>query len=333
MSENNAVLDPRMVVSSRIRLARNLKKYPFPSRLSAEGAREMKSELHGLLAEYPNETFDFLDMKNVTSVQAGAMMEEHLISPEFARASERSALLLGRNKTLSVMINEEDHLRIQAMASGACLKDLYEQVNGLDDYISDKVEYAFSEKYGYLTSCPTNLGTGMRASVMIHLPALTRRGLIDRLVDSVSQLGVTVRGLYGEGSRAEACLYQVSNSVSLGMSEEEIITLLDRIVAKICASEKKAREQAYSDLRGQDELFRAYGILKECRMISSSEFRKLYSNLRLAVELDLISLDLKELDHLFSECQPYNLMLVGESEGDAQRDVRRAALIRQRLNA
>ena len=324
-------IDPQMVVSSRIRLARNLKKYPFPSRLTDKSAKEMKDELHGLLSDYPKESFDFLDMKNVTSVQAGAMMEEHLISPEFAKASERSALFLGKTKRLCVMMNEEDHLRIQAIAAGSCLEALYEEINDLDDFIDRKVEYAFSEKYGYLTACPTNLGTGIRASVMLHLPALTRRGLMDRVIYSVSQVGITVRGLYGEGTQAGACLYQVSNSVSLGTTEKETVELLNRIVAQICDSEKIAREHLYSELRTQDDLFRSYGILKECRMLTSAEFRALYSKVRLAAELGLLELDLSDLDHLFIECQPYNLMLTGEAASDSERDIRRAALVRERL--
>lgn len=331
MSEKTPAIDSRMVVSSRIRLARNLKKYPFPSRLSADAAREMKLELHDLLKDYPGESFDFLDRKNLTSVQAGAMMEEHLISPEFARDGEKSALLLGRGKTLSVMINEEDHLRIQAMGSGSCLEELYGQINALDDFIDGKVEYAFSEKYGYLTSCPTNLGTGIRASVMLHLPALTRRGLMERVIHAVSQVGITVRGLYGEGTQAGACLYQVSNTYSLGISESETVALLSRIVAQICDSEKKARENQFPDLRAQDELFRAYGILKECRMLTSAEFRNLYSKVRLAAEEGLLELDVPALDRLFIECQPYNLMLIGESESESERDFRRAALVRERL--
>ncbi len=324
-------IDPNMVISSRIRLARNLKKYPFPSRLTDKAAAEMKQELHGFLKDYPGEEFDFLEMKNVSSVQAGAMMEEHLISPEFARAGEHSALLLGRNKRLSVMVNEEDHLRIQAMGPGACLEELYGSINAFDDYIDGKVEYAFSEKYGYLTACPTNLGTGIRASVMLHLPALTRRGLMDRVINSVSQVGITVRGLYGEGTQAGACLYQVSNSVSLGMTERETVELLDRIVAQICDSEKIAREHLYSELRTQDDLYRAYGILKECRMLTSAEFRSLYSKIRLAAELKLLDLELALLDRLFIECQPYNLMLTGDAGSDSERDQRRATLVRERL--
>ncbi len=332
MKDNNEKrIDPNMVVSSRIRLARNLKKYPFPSRLTDKAAAEMKQELHGLLTDYPEESFDFLDMKNVSSVQGGAMMEEHLISPEFAKSGEQSALLLGRSKRLSVMINEEDHLRIQAMAPGSCLEDLYDDINTLDDYIDGKVEYAFSEKYGYLTACPTNLGTGIRASVMLHLPALTRRGLMDRVIHSVSQVGITVRGLYGEGTQAGACLYQVSNSVSLGMSEKETVKLLNRIVAQICDSEKTAREHLYSELRTQDDLFRSYGILKECRMLTSAEFRALYSKVRLGAELGLLSLNLSDLDRLFIECQPYNLMLTGDAQSDGERDQRRAELVRERL--
>ncbi len=329
--QNNKVLDPRMVVSSRIRLARNWKKYPFPSRLSPSLATEMKRELHDLLKEYKEESFDFLEMKNISPVQAGAMMEEHLISPELARGSEKSAFILGRNKTLSVMINEEDHLRIQAMGPGACLEELYQRINALDDYIDQRIEYAFSGKYGYLTACPTNLGTGLRASVMLHLPALTRRGLMDRVINSVSQVGITVRGLYGEGTQADACLYQISNSLCLGINEQETIALLGRIVAQICESEKKAREQLFPDLRTQDELYRAYGILKECRMLTSAEFRALYSKVRLGAELGFLSPDIAALDRLFIECQPYNLMLIGDSDSDSERDQRRAALIRERL--
>lgn len=330
--KNESMVGWAMVVSSRIRLARNLKKYPFPSRISKTDAEEMKKELRELFKGYSHETFDFLDMKNVSSVQAGAMMEEHLISPDFARRSENSALVLSRSKRLSVMVNEEDHLRIQAMAPGACLDALYESINALDDYIDGKTEYAFSEKYGYLTACPTNLGSGMRASVMLHLPALTRRGLMDRVIHSVSQVGITVRGLYGEGTQAGACLYQVSNSISLGISEKETIALLNRITAQICQSEREAREHLFPDLRTQDDLFRAYGILKECRMLTSAEFRSLYSKIRLAAELDLLELDIPALDGLFTECQPYNLMLTGDSESEGERDRRRASLVRERLS-
>ena len=324
-------LDPRMVVSSRIRLARNLKKYPFPSRISGEQAEAMKQELRTVFKEYPEESFDILDMKNVSPVQAGAMMEEHLISPDFAEGKDSSALVLGRSKVLSVMVNEEDHLRIQAVGNGACLEDLFEKINRLDDFLDDRLEYAFSEKYGYLTACPTNLGTGIRASLMLHLPALTRRGLMDRVINSVSQAGITVRGLYGEGTQAGACLYQVSNSVSLGIREAEILALLHRIAAQICDAELKAREQTYGDLRTQDDLFRAYGILKECRMLTSAEFRSLYSKVRLAAELGLLELEPAALDRLFIECQPYNLMLTGDSDSDTERDLRRAGLVRERL--
>ena len=205
MSEKTkAVWDPSLIVSSRIRLARNWKKYPFPGKLSSEQAEEMKNAFRDLFHAYPEEEFDFLDMKNVSEVQAGAMMEDHLISPEFARRKEHSALLLGKKKRLSVMVNEEDHLRLQAVSAEESLSDLYGQISALDDYLDQKIEYAFSDTYGYLTACPTNLGTAMRASVMLHLPALTRRGMIDRQVNSVARLGVTVRGLYGEGTQAGA---------------------------------------------------------------------------------------------------------------------------------
>lgn len=331
--KNQNGIDPKIVVSSRIRLARNLKQYPFPSRISEEDAEKMKKQLREVFRSYPEEEFDFLDMENVTSVQAGAMVEEHLISPEFARRKKNAALVLGRKKCLSVMINEEDHLRIQAMSADSDLEELYRRANALDDHIDAYCEYAFSEKYGYLTACPTNLGTAMRASVMLHLPALTERGLMDRVIQSVSQLGVTVRGIYGEGTQAGASLYQVSNAASLGIGETETLQLIRKVVAQICEAEQQARGQLYSDLASQDELFRAYGILKECRMISSAEFRSLYSKVRLAAGLGLLTLNTAELDRLFTECQPYNLMLAGASEGEAQRDRKRADLIRERLNA
>ncbi len=330
MKNTEYTVSPQMVISSRIRLARNFKAFPFPARLTESAAGEMKEELRNLFKEYSRESFDFLEMKNLSTVQAGAMMEEHLISPEFAKQNPRSALILGRNKRLSVMVNEEDHLRLQALGQGYCLKELYEEINALDDYIDARKEYAFSERYGYLTACPTNLGTGMRASVMLHLPALTRRGWMEKVIQSVSQVGITVRGLYGEGTQAGGCLYQVSNAVSLGMSEEETLALLDRIVAQICRSEESAREGLYGDLRSQDELYRAYGVLKECRMLSSAEFRSLYSKVRLGAELKLLPPDLAALDNLFTQCQPYNLLLAGEMS-DSERDVRRADLVRKSL--
>ena len=323
----------KTVVSSRIRLAPNLKDTPFVSRLNPEAKKDLREKIKTAAKSLTGYNFDYIDMEALTTIQAGSMVEEHLISPEFANDRTGAGLLLDRKQNISIMINEEDHLRIQVIRQGEKLERLYETANHLDDALDEKLHFAFSEKLGFLTHCPTNLGTGMRASVMMHLPGLHESGLINKIINTVSQVGLTVRGLYGEGSQPGACLYQVSNQISLGITEEDILHRLLEVVSQIAQNEAVLREKMLENINIEDRIFRAYGILQKARLISSQEFSKLLSDIRLGAEGGLLNLDVNTLDELFIKSQPYTLMLYGgENMEIRRRDMKRAELIRQTLN-
>lgn len=323
----------KTVVSTRIRLARNLKDIPFASRLTPDAKKDVRQKIKDAAKSLPGYSFDYIDMESLTTIQAGSMVEEHLISLEFANDRAGSGLLLDRKHNISIMINEEDHLRIQVIGKGEKIKKLYDIANKLDDELDEKLHFAFSENLGFLTHCPTNLGTGLRASVMMHLPGLHESGLINKIINTVSQVGLTVRGLYGEGSQPGACLYQVSNQISLGITEADTLERLLEVVSQIAQNEAALREKMLENINIEDRIFRAYGVLKEARLLSSQEFSKLLSDVRLGAEGEILNLDLRMLDDIFLKAQPYTLMLYGgENMEIRQRDVKRAELVRQALN-
>ena len=316
------------MISSRIRLARNIKGIPFTGRMTVEVCTKVKE----VASAIPGYKFDYIDMENVTAIQAGSMVEEHLISVESANNREGEGLLLDRKHNVSVMINEEDHLRIQVLGRGEKLATLYETASEIDDALYEKLHFAFSEKLGYLTHCPTNLGTGLRASVMMHLPALHESGLINKIINTVSQVGLTVRGMYGEGSEPAGCVYQVSNQITLGISEKDTIERLEDIVRQIARNEAALREKMLENISIEDRVFRSYGIAREARIMSSQEFMKLMSDIRLGIEGGLLNLDTKVLDELCIKVQPYTLMLYGgEGMEIRQRDIKRAEIVRDKL--
>lgn len=320
------------MISSRIRLARNIKGIPFTGRMTVEQKKAVCTKVKEVASAIPGYKFDYIDMENVTAIQAGSMVEEHLISVEFANNREGEGLLLDRKHNVSVMINEEDHLRIQVLGRGEKLATLYETASEIDDALDEKLHFAFSEKLGYLTHCPTNLGTGLRASVMMHLPALHESGLINKMINTVSQVGLTVRGMYGEGSEPAGCVYQVSNQITLGISEKDTIERLEDIVRQIARNEAALREKMLENISIEDRVFRSYGIAREARIMSSQEFMKLMSDIRLGIEGGLLNLDTKVLDELCIKVQPYTLMLYGgEGMEIRQRDIKRAEIVRDKL--
>ena len=320
------------MISSRIRLARNIKGIPFTGRMTVEQKKAVCTKVKEVASAIPGYKFDYIDMENVTAIQAGSMVEEHLISVEFANNREGEGLLLDRKHNVSVMINEEDHLRIQVLGRGEKLATLYETASEIDDALDEKLHFAFSEKLGYLTHCPTNLGTGLRASVMMHLPALHESGLINKIITTVSQVGLTVRGMYGEGSEPAGCVYQVSNQITLGISEKDTIERLEDIVRQIARNEAALREKMLENISIEDRVFRSYGIAREARIMSSQEFMKLMSDIRLGIEGGLLNLDTKVLDELCIKVQPYTLMLYGgEGMEIRQRDIKRAEIVRDKL--
>lgn len=321
-----------VVVSTRIRLARNLPQYPFPEGMLPEAKREVCEKVKEALAA-AGESFRFLDMENVPRRDALAMVEHHLISPEFAACKEGTGLFLTDDESLSLMVCEEDHLRMQAMGAGLQPDALYERLDALDTELDRTLHFAFDDRLGYLTQCPTNLGTGMRASVMLHLPALQERGMVQQLANTVSKLGLTIRGLYGEGSRSEGALYQLSNQVSLGISERAAIENLKGIVSQIVREERAAREEAAKDPAFADRVFRSLGILQNARLLSHDEAMNLLSNLRVGVAtgtLDTVSLD--TVNALMNDVQPASLMTAERRDMEpAERDAARAELVRKAL--
>ena len=254
------------VMSTRIRLARNLEGYPFPSHLKSDKqAKEIIRLASSGLSRL--EEFRLHYMDGISEDEAQSLIENHLISPALLNNRRRSAVLINHEESISVMINEEDHLREQCIVKGLDLQFAYETMSEVDGCISGTMKFAFDEQLGYLTACPTNLGTGLRASVMMFLPALTINGVMPRIMKSVARLGLTVRGIYGEGSAAEGYTYQISNEVTLGVTETEILRGVEEVVLKICKLEETERERlatGVSALDIQDECLRSYGILLNC---------------------------------------------------------------------
>jgi len=326
-----------IVISSRIRLARNVEGIPFSPR--AEQA-ELKNifELSRQIVEedslFRNSNLLLLD--ELTPLESQFLVEKHLVSIYHAREKRPyRGCVFNQRETLSIMVNEEDHFRIQYLLPGLQLNNIWKLINKIDDEIEKKVTYAFSEKEGYLTSCPTNVGTGMRASVMLHLPALAMINGINDILKAISKIGYVVRGFYGEGTEVMGNLFQVSNQITLGLSEGEIIDNLEKVNQQIISQEQKVRKDLLSNSKSQleDQVWRAYGILSSARTISSAEAMELLSKLRFGVELGIISYpDLGTLNKLMLLIQPaYLQMLEGKDLDPFGRDLHRAILIRNKI--
>ncbi|KAB7704580.1 protein arginine kinase [Bacillus aerolatus] len=330
---NNEGPHSDIVLSSRIRLARNLADYQFPSFLKSDEAEEMTKKIsEGAQREY---ALELLTMESLSQLQKRVLVEKHLISPYLADASAYGAVLLSETEDISIMINEEDHIRIQCLSPGLQLKETLEKTNAIDDAIEAKVKYAFDEQRGYLTSCPTNVGTGLRASVMIHLPGLMLTQQINRIIPAISQLGFVVRGIYGEGSEVLGNIFQISNQLTLGKSEADIVEDLVSIVHQIIAHEKSAREALAntSSIHLEDKVFRSYGVLTNSRIIETKEAAQCLSDVRLGIDIGYISNVSKSiLNELMILTQPGFLQqYAGGPLRPEERDIRRAALIRERL--
>lgn len=318
-----------VVVSTRVRLARNLSGEPFPARLNIQGKKRVNEIVRSAL---DGAGLQYLEMEGMTDVQAVSLAERHLISPEFTSQREGRAVMLSKDEAVSIMLNEEDHIRIQAIAPGLALTQAYDVANAIDDMLGSKLNLAYHEQLGYLTQCPTNLGTGMRASVMLHLPALHELGQINSLANTVSKLGLTIRGTYGEGSQASGAFYQLSNQVTLGISEESALANLEGITKQIILQERHAREELIKNPIFLDKIWRAAGILSFARRLSSEEFMKMLSLVRLGAAQGIFNISQDELSALVSDVQPATLMVAANESLDAQeRDVRRAAVVRGRL--
>lgn len=322
--------DELTVLSTRVRFARNLAEYPFTGRLSSSGAAEIIEKVKGALPEYRAVNFSSL-----SAAEAQSYVERHYVSPAFTDKRLPRALLTGEGDAVQIMVCEEDHLRIQSIVAGFDPKRAFELACGADDEVCSKLKIAFDPKLGYLTHCPTNLGNAMRISAMMFLPALTMLGRIDGLSPSLNKLGMTIRGVYGEGSKADGNIYQISNSGSLGMSENDIISGFTEVIRRVMKLENDARSLILERDKDRltDRVSRSLGILKSAYMISSEELNRRISDVRLGSALGLLeAVEPCRLTELFIAAQPATMMLSGEGLDDGvERDKARASLFRSAL--
>ena len=325
-----------IVISSRIRLARNITGYPFLSRANLKQRKEVESLLRKTIIERNiAQDVSYVNLNQATAVDKLLLVERHLISKEHAEGEGERGVAFGKSETVSLMINEEDHLRIQVIRSGFELKNTWEIIDEIDDILGESLSFAFSSRFGFLTACPTNVGTGMRVSVMLHLPALGMTKHIEKVFNAVGKLGLVVRGLYGEGTKVSGDLYQISNQFALGKSEKEILSIIESVIPRITSYERMARKALVMESKDQleDRIWRSYGMLKAARMITSEEILQLLSQVRMGVNLGLIEeIEMQTLNELFVLTLPAHLQKLQGCELDsAQRNVIRASYVRKRL--
>ncbi|MBU1124583.1 MAG: protein arginine kinase [Candidatus Omnitrophica bacterium] len=325
-----------IVISSRIRLARNLDKLMFPQWANKKQGEEA---LQLIVGSFPKAPFlkqtSIFKLAEVDNIDKQFLVERHLMSLEHTQKTNHKAILIDQEEVLSFMINEEDHLRMQVMQSGFNLYEAWNIINQIDDSLAKELSYAFSAEWGYLTACPTNTGTGMRGSVMLHLPALVITRQIDRVLAAIAKLSFTTRGLYGEGTQAMGNFFQISNQVSLGHSEDEIIRNINGLIRQIIEQENQAREALLAKSKAplEDRVHRSYGILKSAHIISSQETTELLSMVRLGCDMGMISnLDRRVINELFIITQPAHLQKMENKKlSQEERDVKRADIIRHKL--
>lgn len=331
--------DTDIVISSRVRLARNLSPIPFPHLLDdTRGTQSMQliSDAFSRAEGQEIKQMELASFNQLSLLEREILVEKHLTSPNHAAsASPFRGLAVNRDGSIAVMINEEDHLRIQCLLPGLQLEKSYDLAGRIDDGLEKQLDYAFDERRGYLTSCPTNVGTGMRASVMLHLPAMTMAGQISPLFQNISQLGMTVRGLYGEGTDIIGNLYQLSNQVTMGLTEEDIVNNLMIITGQIIEQERLLRKKLFKELKYQleDKIGRSYGILTNACVVSSNEALTLLSDVRLGVDMGIINtIPALTLNELEVAIRPAHLQRQAGEEMDAiHRDVKRAQIIKEKI--
>ena len=325
-----------VVMTSRVRLARNLRGYPFPGWSQEQQRIDLLNMARPLVEALPEMREGYSeDYSTLSKIKKQVLVERHLISREHAARSTGCAVVVDRKQSVSIMINEEDHFRMQGIRPGLSLREAFQAINRVDTELEEQLPYAFDTKLGYLTACPTNLGTGMRASVMVHLPGLVLTDQISQVMKAVTKIGLAVRGLYGEGTEALGNLFQISNQQTLGEKEEDIIQQIEKVLEGVLRSETNARAKLNEDHRIMlnDQVGRAYAILRFSHVLNSKEALNLLSMLRLGADLDLVpQCDRSILDMLLLEIQPAHLqMRAGRELSPQERDVLRAEITRQRL--
>ncbi|MCA9131721.1 MAG: protein arginine kinase [Planctomycetales bacterium] len=325
-----------IVISSRIRLARNLAEFPFVRRASREERAQIAKMVRAKIESIQDwSRVLYLDLERLDEVDRQFLVERQLMSREIAEAEGERAVVIDQDERFSVMVNEEDHLRIQVMCSGLDLEAAWGRIDKIDDQLEQKLSYAFHDTFGYLTACPTNVGTGLRVSVMLHLPALVITREIEKVFRSLQKINVAVRGLYGEGSQFMGDFYQISNQITLGRSESELVSTVQEMVPRIIEYERRAREflvnESEQDLH--DDVSRAYGILCTAKKISSEETLHYLSKVRMGVNLGLIrSIEIATINKLFVHTQPAHLQkLRGQQLSVADRNIERASYLQSHL--
>ncbi|MCM3786534.1 protein arginine kinase [Neobacillus mesonae] len=334
----NTATDSEIVISSRVRVARNVQDFPFPMLATDQQSKAVLSSIIEVLNfedVHDFGQFHVLNINELDNFDKEILVEKHLISPDLANDSRNGAVILSEDESISIMVNEEDHLRIQCLFPGFQVQEAWKRASAIDDVFEAHIDYSFDDKRGYLTSCPTNVGTGLRASVMMHLPALVMTKQISRVLTAVSQVGLTVRGFYGEGSEATGNLFQISNQITLGQSEAEIIENLYSVVLQIIGHERNARERLMRDSKQRimDRVMRSYGILSYAVIMDSKEAFQRLSDVRLGIDLGLIEKPtIIQMNELNVMTQPGFLQKkFGEVMDPNERDIYRAQMIRDVL--
>jgi len=325
-----------IVISSRVRLARNIENFPFFNWAKPKDREKIASAIEGAISgsRFLKKALYF-KMKDVAEIDRQFLVERHLMSPEHVVDTEHKGLAIDDREIVSVMVNEEDHLRIQILQSGFNIIEAWRMADEIDDDLSEKISYAFSPRWGYLTACPTNTGTGLRASIMMHVPALVMTNQIGKIFQAISKLGLTMRGFYGEGTEAIGNFFQVSNQVTLGRTESDLIEKIGSIVDKLVKREDSTRNILITKNKEEinDKIWRAYGTLESARIISSSETIKLLSAVRLGIDLGIIAgIEKALINELLIIIQPAHLQkMEGKLLTPNQRDHKRADLIREKI--
>jgi len=322
-----------IVVSSRVRLARNYEDLPFRGKISAQQCEECISRTLSALRELP-EAYTYLPMQGMESNEKKVLMESHLISPDLLREEEGAAVLVRTDEKIAVMMNEEDHLRIQAFAPGDRLPEAAQNAFSLDDTLQKQLSFAFDSQLGYLTACPTNTGTGMRASMMLHLPMLTLFKQMGKVGQLAAKVGLTLRGIYGEGSEAQGNLYQLSNQVTLGRTEEELTQAVTATARQMAEMERVFRERAWEKdpVAFEDQLFRSFGLLTNARRMNVKEFMAHWSNLRLGAAMEKLPVHTEACDALLTAAQPAHVLkAMGSALKASEADTYRCDIIRRAI--
>lgn len=321
--------DYDVVISTRVRFARNIADLKFPNLMTSKEKNNVIDKLNSCI---DSSKYKLLKMKDIDEITQESLKEKHLISKEFV-GNSNGAIITNEESSIVTMINEEDHLRIQSFGAGFCVNECYKKLKEFTDEINRKIKFAQNDNYGYLTSCPTNVGSGMRVSVMLHLPALAKLGLLNKLFAQATDIGMSVRGMYGENSSGSGNLFQISNGRTLGMSDENIISNLEAVITTIIEQERKAR----SVIKGnsyltEDDVYRAFGILKYSRSISVEEALKLLSKVRLGVSIQIIKeITIEKISELMVNIQDSSLQLILKNTLSDDLNIKRAEYIRKEI--